>query len=283
MIKADCHIHAVLDGKNWRAALLRHADAPDRAAICAMLETYRRLGYTYLRDGGDRFGVGKAARELAPRYGLRYRTPLAPLYFRGHYGAFIGVGFTDLHEYAALVAKMGEDGCDFIKLMLSGLMDFDRFGHLSEPELPPKLLRELIDIAHDMGFSVMAHANGAQTLLAAARSGVDSVEHGAYADDEALAAMAENRVIWVPTLSAIANLRGTERYDERAVRAIFDSAAENLCKFAAHGGLIAPGSDAGAWGVPHGCETEPALLREVLGERAQELLQRGTEAVMERF
>ncbi len=282
-MKADCHIHAVLDGINWKNSLLRHAEAPDRAAIAAMLETYRALGYTYLRDGGDRFGAGKLARELAPRYGIRYRTPLSPLYCRGHYGAFIGEGYADLREYASLVAKMGENGCDFIKLMISGLMDFDCCGRLSEPGLPPDTIRQLVHIAHDMGYRVMAHANGAQTLLAAAEAGADSIEHGAYADDEALAAMAENRVIWVPTLSAVGNLRGTGRYNERAVEEIFQTAVENVAKFAALGGLLAPGSDAGAWRVPHGCETEHELLRTALGDRADELLRIGSAAVAQRF
>ena len=54
----------------------------------------------------------------------------------------------------------------------------------------------------------MAHANGAEVVRSAAEAGVDSVEHGAYLDGEALHAMAENGTVWVPTLSTIGNLRG---------------------------------------------------------------------------
>ena len=76
----DCHMHMVLDGIDWRAALARHRAAPDIPWIRKQLEIYRSLGFTYLRDGGDRFGAGKAARELAPEYGITYRTPLSPLH-----------------------------------------------------------------------------------------------------------------------------------------------------------------------------------------------------------
>ena len=144
--------------------------------------------------------------------------------------------------------------------MISGLMDFDRFGVLTEDGLPPETIRELIHIAHEEGFAVMAHANGARTVEAAALAGVDSVEHGAYLDTDALRAMRENGTVWVPTLSTIGNLRGMGRFDEAAVAAILESAMENVAAFAAMGGLIAPGTDAGAWAVPHGSLSEYALL-----------------------
>ena len=129
----------------------------------------------------------------------------------------------------------------------------------------------------------MAHCNGARTMEAAAAAGVDSVEHGAYADEDALQAMAQNRVIWVPTVSTIANLRGAGRFNETAVREILNSATENIRRFAALGGLIAPGSDAGAWAVPHGADTEHALLAQILGKSADTLLDAGTTAIIEKF
>ena len=43
----------------------------------------------------------------------------------------------------------------------------------------------------------MVHGNGARTVEAAAAAGVDSVEHGAYLDGDALCAMAENGTVCV--------------------------------------------------------------------------------------
>lgn len=279
----DCHIHMVLDGEDWRAAIRRHREAPDEEYICRVLKSYRDLGFIYLRDGGDKWGVGKRARELAQDYGITYRTPLSPLCHRGHYGGFIGTGYSDLQEFRSLIEKARADGADFIKVMISGLMDFDRFGVLTEEGLPEGELRELVTIAHGEGFSLMAHANGARTVEAAARAGVDSIEHGAYLDAAALEAMGETGTIWVPTLSTIGNLRGRGRFDEAAVERILESALKNVEAFAAMGGLLAPGTDAGAWAVPHGSLTELPLLELALGDDRDRILNRGIQALLGKF
>ena len=282
-MRADCHMHTILDGIEWRSAIARHNPVPDVGFIRNMLSTYQRLGFTYLRDGGDRWGAGAKSRELAPEYGISYRTPLSPLCKAGHYGTFIGEKYENLKEYADLVQKQRKNGADFIKIMISGLMDFDRFGCLTEPGFPPEEIKELVKIAHEEGFSVMAHCNGAATALAAAEARVDSIEHGAYLNEEALHAMKENSCIWCPTLSTIGNLRGKGRFDEKAVCAILDSAMENVAVFASIGGNLAPGTDAGAWAVTHGSLTEFDLLREAIGSDADAVMDRGTREVIRRF
>ena len=259
-MRCDCHMHMVLDGVDWKKAIGRHSEAVDVLWVRDVLKRYQELGFDYLRDGGDRWGVGKLARSLAGEYGITYRTPLAPLCGAGHYGAFIGEKYEDLRHFARLVRKHREDGADFIKIMISGLMDFDRFGVLTEDGRGKEEIREVVHISHEGGFSVMVHCNGARTAEYAAEAGVDSIEHGAYLDRDALAAMKDMGVVWVPTLSTVGNLRGKGRFDEGAVQAILRSALENVHAFAGMGGLIAPGTDAGAWAVPHGSLTEFALL-----------------------
>ena len=282
-MRADCHMHTILDGIEWRSAIARHNPVPDEMWIHAMLKTYQDLGFTYLRDGGDRWGAGAKSRELAPQYGITYRTPLAPLCKAGHYGTFIGEKYENFKEYAELVKKHRQKGADFIKIMISGLMDFDRFGHLTEPGFPAEEIKELSHIAHEEGFSVMAHCNGAPAAIAAAEAGIDSIEHGAYLNEEALHAMKERGCIWCPTLSTVGNLRGKGRFDESAVQAILKSAMENVSAFAKLGGIIAPGTDAGAWAVPHGSLTEFQLLREAIGEDTDRILEKGVQAVRNRF
>ena len=276
-------MHMILDGDYWRSAIARHADSPDIPWIRSILSRYRDLGFDYLRDGGDRWGAGAAARTLAPEYGITYRTPLAPLCLAGHYGSFIGLVYHDTREFAALVQQHRKNGADFIKIMISGLMDFDRFGVLTEEGLPPALIRELVHIAHEEGFSVMAHADGADVALAAAEAGIDSIEHGAYLTEEALWAMKEAGTVWVPTLSTVGNLRGKGRFEETAVAAILENALQNVAAFAAMGGLLAPGTDAGAWAVPHGSLTEEPLLEQALGENAHAILARGISTIRQKF
>ena len=252
-MKADCHMHMILDGYEWKGAIARHREKPDENFIHQVLSTYQKLGYTYLRDGGDRWNAGKRSRELAKEYGITYRTPLAPLCKQGHYGAFIGLTWETFAQYRDLVVQHRENGADFIKIMISGLMDFDHFGVLTEEGLHPEEIRELIHIAHEEGMSVMSHCNGARTAEAAAKFGVDSIDHGAYLDKDALQAMEDNGTVWVPTLSTIGNLRGKGRFNEEAVCRILDSALSNVAEYQ---GLLTAGTDAGAWAVPHGSTTE---------------------------
>ena len=272
----DCHMHMVLDGQDWRAAIARHSTVPAEHWVRQTLQTYKEKGFTWLRDGGDRWGAGALARELAPEYGIVYRTPLSPLCKKGHYGAFIGTTFETMPEFAALVRQQKAGGADFIKLMISGLMDFDRFGVLTEDGLTNSEIREAVHIVHEEGMALMVHGNGAENVLAAACAGVDSVEHGAYLNNEALHAMKEAGTVWVPTLSTIGNLRGKGRFSEAAVQAILASALENVAAFSAMGGLLAPGTDAGAWAVPHGSTTEYDLLAGID-------LQPGTTRLIEKF
>ena len=282
-MRSDCHMHMILDGYEWKAAIARHAEKTDDTWIRQQIEGYYKQGYTYLRDGGDRWGAGKRAREIAGEYGITYRTPLANLCKAGHYGSFIGKKYENFREYRDLIVQQREEGADFVKIMISGLMDFDRFGRLTEEGLPAEEIRELIHIAHEEGFAVMAHCNGARTAEAAAAAGLDSLEHGAYLDKDALQAMADTGTVWVPTLSAVGNLRGKGRFNEDAVQKILDSALENLREFSAMGGLIAPGSDAGAWAVPHGCMTEEKLLQLALEENTEAILEAGTRKIKEKF
>ena len=283
-MKADCHIHMVLDAKDWKKAIIRHEKQPDIPYIRNILKTYQVLGYTYLRDGGDRWGVSAAAKQLAPEYGILYTTPLAPISKAGHYGGFIGEQFSSFREYAQLVVQHRQQGADFIKIMISGLMNFHSFGSLSQEGLPAEDIREMVHIAHEEGFAVMAHANGPRVLEAAALAGVDSVEHGAYADMDALQAMAENRVIWVPTVSTVGNLLNFDdpnRFDKLQVHRILENFLENIAHFADLDGIVAPGTDAGAWAVPHGCQTEEKWLMQA-GISAQ-TLDAGIQKIIQRF
>lgn len=277
----DCHMHMVLDGLYWKDAIDRHREHPREDYIRDVLKTYRALGYTYLRDGGDRWGVGRRARQLAAPMGITYRTPLSPLCKEGCYGAFIGETFRNEKEFAALAEKQKKNGADFIKIMISGLMDFDNPGRLMQEGPNETEIAYMVSVAKDLGMSVMAHCNGVMAAVAAAKAGVDSVEHGAYLNKEALCAMKEAGVVWVPTLSTIGNLLGKGRYPDKAVEEILESALANVKAYKDLGGLVACGSDAGAWAVPHGCETEMAWLKKAGLTDAE--VQKANKAIIEKF
>jgi len=274
-----------LDGGYWKDALARHKDAPDEAFIRRTLETYKTLGFTYLRDGGDRWNAGKHASELAGEYGMTYRTPCFPIYRKGHYGSFIGRGFETIDDFRALVAEVKKSGGHFIKLMISGLMDFSQYGVLTGEPLPPDLIRDMIACAHDEGFSVMAHANGDEAVRAALAGGVDSIEHGAYLTDETLCQLAESGAVWVPTLVTIGNLIGCGRFPDEVLTPLLAYQMNAVKKAAALGAKIACGSDAGAYRVLHGQGglDERTLLRRAIGEGADTVTDAGNAVIMARF
>ena len=261
----DCHIHMVLDGVNWRESIARHKAAPQEALIRKTLAQYQALGYTYLRDGGDRWGAGALAAKLAPEYGIRYRTPCFPIYKTGHYGSFIGRGFSTPAEYRALVRAAKAAGAHFIKIMISGLMDFEHYDVLTDEPLAPGEIADMIACAHDEGFS--------------------SIEHGAYLSPETRSQLAESHAVWVPTLVTIGNLIGDGRFPDAALRPLLAFQQRSVRDAAAQGARIACGSDAGAYRVLHaqGGLDEQALLRRTLGPTADQILTQGNTEIQKRF
>lgn len=281
----DCHIHMILDGVYYRAAIDAQKERVDEALVRARLEAYRDAGIHFLRDGGDAWGVGSFAARIAGEYGIDYRTPAFPIHRKGRYGGFIGKGYETLKEYATLVGLARKQGADFIKIMISGLMDFDCYGRITSEPLDPAEIRELIRIAHEEGFTVMAHANGADTVKAAVEGGVDSIEHGAYLDGEAVRMLAQSDAIWVPTLVTIGNLIGEGRYPDAVLKPLLCLQMDNVAECARLGGKIALGSDAGAYRVFHakGAMDEYDYLKHTIGTETDRILECGENLIKNRF
>ncbi|MCC8046378.1 MAG: amidohydrolase family protein [Clostridiales bacterium] len=261
----ECHMHIFMNGCNYRQAAAQYKQGVDEADIREKLAAYAREGVTFLRDGGDHYGASLLAARIAPEYGITYRTPVFAIHKNGHYGGIVGRGFDTMKDYRHLVREAGSAGADFIKIMISGILDFEREGALTEASLTAGEIREMIHIAHEEGFAVMAHTNGAEAVRAAAAAGVDSIEHGNFMDEDCMQALQDSRAVWVPTLVTIANLIGSGRYDDVSLRCLKEKAGALIQRGFELGVKIAPGSDAGAYRVPHvhGIEDEYRELWEL--------------------
>lgn len=270
----DLHIHMILDGVDYRSAIDAHRRKPDDAILRARLADYQARGVTFLRDGGDAKDVSYRARSLAREYGIDYRTPIFPIHKQGHYGAFIGRSYADLTGYRRLLDELRRGRADFVKLMISGLIDFSRPNTLTEPSLGAEEIFALIDEAHDRGFSVMVHANGDEAVSAALDAGVESIEHGAFLSEDTLLRMAATRTLWVPTLATVGNLIGAGRYPDAVLRDLLAKQQEKVALVAQNGGRIGLGSDAGAYRVLHGqaIEDEYRYLSTPLGAQTDAIL-----------
>lgn len=283
----ECHAHLAMDGINYKQAMTRHIGGPDVEHIRACFEAYRAKGVSFVRDGGDAYGVSRKASHIAPEYGIDYRTPLFAIYEQGNYGSIVGRSFTNMREYASLVDKAERLGADFIKIMTTGIMDFNEYGRITHHDLPAPTVREMVHIAHEMGFAVMSHTNGKRAVLDAVEAGVDSIEHGNYIDDECITALAESCTCYVPTAAVARNLVGSGRFPDAVLTRIVDSSYESIAKAIDAGCLVALGSDAGAVGVPHGQGTLDEYACFAIAspdrERLDEALARGEDFIRSTF
>ncbi len=283
----ECHAHALMNGVNYREAVALHREKANEEAVRQCLRAYQEAEVSFVRDGGDPYGVASLAARLAPEYGIDYRTPVFAIHKNGHYGRIVGRGFDDLKEYHGLVLKAREEGADFIKIMTTGLLDFKNHGKVTGEPLEAEEVKEMVHIAHEEGFAVMSHTNGAYGTRAAIEAGVDSLEHGNYMDEETLSMLAESDTVWVPTLVTVRNLIGCGRYDDEVLRPIIVQ-AENLVRLAfAKKVKVAPGSDAGAYMVSHGkgiCQ-EYESFRQILGTSPEvsKWLEKGEKEIRDRF
>lgn len=285
-MSGECHAHLFMNGINYRKAVEDHKNGADVSIIRDCLQAYQRAGITFIRDGGDRFGVSEEAGKIAGEYGICYRTPVFALHWQGHYGGIVGRGVESFSEYREQIAQVRLRNGNFIKIMVSGIMDYRTCGMLSEEALEQEHIQEMIHIAHEEGFSVMVHANGTEAVLPAVLAGADSIEHGNYINRECLEAMADTGCIWVPTAVTTKNLIGCGRYADAALQEIFRKSCETIACAYECGVQMAAGSDAGAYRVMHGSglAQEAAIFADILGKEEAEIhLKRGESKIRERF
>jgi imidazolonepropionase-like amidohydrolase len=215
---AECHGHIALG----------------KGTIEEKLHALKCSGVNFFRDGGDRNGAGAGYRKEFKKSGIDFRTPIYAIYRKGRYGEFLGQPYENPEEYRLLLDVLKAKGADFIKLLLSGIASFEEPGKLSCEGLEEEEIAALIEAAHDKGFAVMAHCNGADTIHAAIKAGADSIEHGIFIDEEGMDLLAESKTIWVPTITAVAH-PGLQEQHRRAVELA-----------AGKGVIITCGSDNGA-------------------------------------
>ena len=272
----ECHAHIFMNGKNYKEAVKQHKNGVREEVIRAHFQIWREMGITFVRDGGDALGVSRRAKDLAPEYGIDYRTPVFAIHKKGHYGGIVGHAFSDWEEYTRLVRRAKREGADFIKIMISGIMSFDAFGVLTEEGLSEEEIGKMISIAHEEGMRVMAHGNGDGPVRAALKAGLDTLEHGNYLEQETLELLAESRTIWIPTLAPVGNLLGSGRFPDEQVERILKKQMDNIRYAFERGARVGLGSDSGAYRVFHGqgLLDEYEWMKQAVGQDREEALKK---------
>ena len=170
-------------------------------------------------------------------------------------------------------------GADVIKVCATG-------GVLSlgdNPQASQYTLEEMKAIvadAHRLGRKVAAHAHGAEGIRWAAEAGVDSIEHGSYIDDAAIAMMKEHGTYLVPTLYLgdwmIDNAGLTRLPPPLLAKAkeVIPAARKNIAHAFASGVKVALGTDAAVY--PHGMNGHEFAVMVKLGLTPLQSIQAGT-------
>jgi imidazolonepropionase-like amidohydrolase len=170
-------------------------------------------------------------------------------------------------------------GVDLIKICATG-------GVLSlgdNPQASQYTLEEMQAIvadAHRLGRKVAAHAHGAQGILWAAAAGVDSIEHGSYIDDAAIAEMKKNGTYLVPTLYLadwfLANAEALRVPPVMLAkgREVMPLARRNVAHAFASGVKVGFGTDAAVY--PHGLNAREFAVMVKLGLSPLQSIQAAT-------
>jgi len=159
-------------------------------------------------------------------------------------------------------------GADLIKICATG-------GVLSHGDNPQasaytqEELKAIVADAHRLGRKVAAHAHGAQGILWASQAGVDSIEHGSYIDDAAIAEMKKNGTYLVPTLYLadwfLANAERLHVPEELLAKGkeVMSVARKNEAHAFVSGVKVAFGTDAAVY--PHGLNAHEFAVLVKLG------------------
>jgi imidazolonepropionase-like amidohydrolase len=146
-------------------------------------------------------------------------------------------------------------GADVIKICATG-------GVLSKGDDPNasqytlEEMKAIVADAHRLGRRVAAHAHGAEGIRWASEAGVDSIEHGHFMDDAAIATMKKNGTYLVPTLFLTEYMQqhlkdsGVPDFSKGKMREVAAIAPINVKKAFAAGVKVAFGTDAAVY--PHG-------------------------------
>ena len=159
-------------------------------------------------------------------------------------------------------------GADLIKICATG-------GVLSHGDNPQasqytrEEMKAIVADAHRLGRKVAAHAHGAQGIVWASESGVDSIEHGSYIDDAGIAEMKKDGTYLVPTLYLMdwffenAEKIGTPPELIAKGREVMPAARKNVARAFAAGVKVGFGTDAAVY--PHGLNAHEFAVMVKLG------------------
>lgn len=256
----EAHAHLFLDGARLdpaeRSAQLRAGRETLLVGAATNLQAALAAGVFLVRDAGDRHGIND---ELRSRPGSLPRILSAGRAIRrqGCYGALMSVEVASAGEALAAVEQIAP-AADWVKVMLTGIVDFASGAVTGELQFEASVLRSMVMRARAHGKPLAVHCSGVAGIEAAIAAGVDAIEHGYFMTPQALRAMAADGIAWVPTLAPVQFQFAQPQHAGWAapvvanIDRILAGHRESIALADALGVTVLAGSDAGSPGVAHG-------------------------------
>ena len=214
----DLHVHlgfSLTPASTVEGFTFNPADYAVRSVANA--EKTLMAGFTSVRDLGSAPGVSVALRNAVnkglvkgPRIqaagfitstgGHGDPTNALRAELMGNPGPELGI-VSGADEARRAVRQRYKEGFDLIKISTTGgVLSLAKSG--DAPLLVDEELAAIVATAKDYGYPVATHAHGAEGMKRAIRAGVQTIEHGTYLDDEAIALMKQRGTWLVATISA---------------------------------------------------------------------------------
>lgn len=120
----------------------------------------------------------------------------------GHMAGSVAIAAGSIEEALQHLEIAKAQKVDLVKLMITGgVLDAKEKGVPGELKMAPEMVKAVCDKAHAMGYKVAAHVESSMGVKVALQNGVDSIEHGAKADEEMIALFKEHNAFLCTTLS----------------------------------------------------------------------------------
>ena len=120
----------------------------------------------------------------------------------GHMAGSVAIAAGSIEEALQHLEIAKAQKVDLVKLMITGgVLDAKEKGVPGELKMAPEMVKAVCDKAHAMGYKVAAHEDSPKGVKVALQNGVDSIEHGAKADEEMIALFKEHNAFLCTTLS----------------------------------------------------------------------------------
>ncbi|WOH39527.1 amidohydrolase family protein [Thalassotalea fonticola] len=171
-------------------------------------------------------------------------------------------------------------GADVIKIASTGGVLSDTNTGTGQ-QMADDEIKEIVDTAHALGRKVASHAHAASGINAALRAGVDSIEHGSYADEDSITLFKYSGAYLVPTLLAgdtVVKMANTSEFMSEAVKSkairVGSDMLKNFARAYQAGVKIAFGTDSGV--SRHGTNAHEAVLMFNAGMAPMDILKSAT-------